>query len=499
MSESSSSEVLELQAANQDLTATINLLKQELELFKFKYEQLQQHVFGKKSEKKFLDSSEQLNFLNPDQAGTSDELEDSADYIIVSEHKKKRRSKKVFPKDLPVDEVVYEPVESHCSDCGEELKEFSRDEREEIEFEPARFFKRLIVKVNCSCPKCKKVESGKTPNPVIPGSQLGAGFFAHLVTSRFCDHLPYYRQSQMYERQGVFIPDKALSSYAMKLGSILQPVAREIKDYLLSLDYLQVDETRLEVLEKEQTHRGQLWVLNDPHSGLTYYEYHDSRSKSAASDLLEHYSSALQADAYTAYDDYQGFTLGCLAHARRYFVKASKIASRDCRKAVKMISELYGIEKELTKKKSNLRNEDWFQERLKVRQDEAVPILDNLREYLVKLKDHYLIEDHPVTTAINYMLNRYDTFCNYTTDGRYQIDNNDIERIIRPIAIGRKNWLFAGSHNAARLNAAMMTVVQTCRQLKINPQHYLSDVLPKLAAYDTKSLQGLTPMDWSKS
>ena len=171
MSESSSSEVLELQAANQDLTATINLLKQELELFKFKYEQLQQHVFGKKSEKKFLDSSEQLNFLNPDQAGTSDELEDSADYIIVSEHKKKRRSKKVFPKDLPVDEVVYEPVESHCSDCGEELKEFSRDEREEIEFEPARFFKRLIVKVNCSCPKCKKVESGKTPNPVIPGSQ----------------------------------------------------------------------------------------------------------------------------------------------------------------------------------------------------------------------------------------------------------------------------------------------------------------------------------------
>lgn len=492
MSKSTASDVLEPSYA--DLAHANSLLQQELELFKFKYEQLQKYIFGKKSEKQFLNSSEQLNFLNPEELTETD---NSNDYITVSEHRKKRVSKKSFPKDLPVEEVVYQPSETNCADCGAELCEFSRDTREEIEFHPARFFKRQIVKVNCSCPRCKIVVSGVTPSPVIPGSQLGAGFFAHLITSRFCDHLPYYRQSQMYEREGVTIPDKSLSNYAMNLGSLLQPVAKEIKQSLLSLDYLQADETELEVLAKEQTHTGRLWVLHDPRGKLSYYEYHDSRNQEASDSFLSGFAGALQTDAYATYGKHEGLSIGCLAHGRRKFVEASKLAPKDCKHVVQLIAKLYGIEKELTKLTTKLKSEAWYQERLKVRKEESVPILKELKDYLVKIKDKYLIANHPMTTAINYILSRYDTFCNYTTHGKYQIDNNNIERVIRPIAIGRKNWLFAGSQNGAEMSAVMMTVIQTCRQLKINPQEYLTDVLPKLADHKTTKLIGLTPMDWS--
>ena len=273
-------------------------------------------------------------------------------------------------------------------------------------------------------------------------------------------------------------------------------MAKEIKRHLLSLGYIQVDETRLDVLAKDKTYRGQLWVINDPRSKLVYYEYHNSRSKEAAKLLLGNYTGALQTDAYSAYADCGGVSIGCMGHARRYFVKARKIASKDSKHAIKLIASLYGIEKKLSMAKIKLKSEQWYEKRLEVRQEKALPILDKLKEYLITIKDKYLIQDHPMTTAINYMLCRFDTFCNYTTDGRYQIDNNDIERSIRSVAIGRNNWLFAGSHNAAAINAGMMTVIQTCRKLKVNPYQYLYFVLPKLAAHTTTSLDGLTPMDW---
>ena len=499
MSDATASDVITPeQLALISLISSNTHLEQELELMKFKYKKLQQTVYGKKSEKQFLDSSEQLNIFGNEES-PAPETEDSDEYESINYKRKKKSSKKYFPEDLPVDEVVFTPTERNCTDCGAELKEFSRDIREDIEFKPARFFRRQIVKVNCSCPKCKKVVSGKTPSPVIPGSQLGASFFAHLITSRFSDHLPYYRQSQIYQREGVIIPDKSLSNYAQILGSLLQPVAKGIKESLLSLDYLQADETRLEVLEKEKTHRGQLWVLNDPRSNLSYYEYHDSRSQVASDSFLNNYSGALQTDGYVTYGNHQGVSLACLAHARRYFVKASKLAPKDAKHIVKLISKLYGIEKELTKRRIRLKPEEWYQERLKVRQKDSVPILDNLKKYLIRIKDQYLVDDHPMTKAINYMLSRYELFSNYTTNGRYQIDNNDIERVIRPIAIGRKNWLFAGSHEAAKINAVMMTIMETCKQMKVNPQRYLESVLPKLADHKTTSLDGLTPMDWKDS
>jgi len=475
-------------------------LEQELELYKFQLDQLKQYIHGRRSEKQHEVSPRQGNLFSSEEIP---ELEPDEEGIEVKPHKRKRKSKKSIPKDLPVVTEVYEPELSNCSDCEAELKEFSRDTREEIEFQPARFFRRLHVTVHCSCPKCNRVESGKTPvenKPVIPGAQFGAGFFAHLITSRICDHLPYYRQSQMYEREGLYIPDKSLSRYGLALGALLEPVAKEIKRKLLELNYLQADETRIEVLDKAKspnTHRGQIWVLNNPLGKLTYFEYHEGRSQGAADSMLGSFGGTLQSDAYVCYDKYQGVSLGCLTHARRYFVKAQKLAKKECGNVLRLIGELYRIEKKLKKELgSSSADDEWFEMRRAVRQERSKDILEKLRLYLLKLKDLWLLEKHPMYTAIHYMLNRFESFGGYCADGRFEIDNNKIEQLIRPIAVGRRNWLFAGSHHGARMSAVMMTIITCCKQNKINPQRYLSDVLPRLAQTETTSVQGLSPHDW---
>lgn len=477
----------------------ISLLEQQNELLKFKLEQMERALFGRKSEKQFPDTPEQAQLF--ESAKTEEpELEEEE---VVEAYKRIRRSKKVIPDDLPIEEIVYEPEETECPECGGALEEFSRDVREELEFNPMSFFRRHHVTVHCSCPKCKQVVSGETPvenKPVIPGSQVGAGFLSHMVTSRICDHLPYYRQSQMYGRLEVYFPDKTLSRYGLIVGSLLEPVAKAIKQELLKKKYLQADETRLEVLDQEKspnTHTGQLWVLNDPLSSLTYYEYHRGRNQEAADLLLKDFTGTLQTDGYVCYDKHEGEHAACLAHARRYFVKAKKLAPRECNQAMKLIGELYRVEREMKKARGKMKRKEWFEHRQIVRTERSLPILEKLQQYLVTIKDKWLLEEHPMYTAVNYMLNRFGAFRVYASDGSMEIDNNDIERMIRPVAIGRKNWLFAGSHHGAKMAAVMMTVVQTCKQKKIDPQKYLRDVLPRLAQKETTSLHGLSPFDWN--
>jgi hypothetical protein len=186
-----------------------------------------------------------------------------------------------------------------------------------------------------------------------------------------------------------------------------------------------------------------------------------------------------------------------MAHARRYFVEAKILAPKECKHVIHLIGRLYKIERDLKKARKDLTPEKCYKKRFKTRQQLSVKILEELREYLIMIKSRYFLEQHPLYKAIHYMLNRYELFCEYTRDGRFEIDNNAIENMIRPIAIGRRNWLFAGSEHGARMAAVMMTVVQTCRRLKINPQRYLADVLPRLADQNTNSLEGLTPMEWA--
>lgn len=504
MSSSAESETQE-HPSYEELAAANIRLEQENQLYRHRYEELRRKLFGRSSEQRHvLDPGQKLLF-----EGEEPQLPPSAEEECeVAAHKRKKQNKKKFPEDLPVDEIVYAPQETHCEECGEELKEFSCDIREEIEYTPAQFFRRQHRTKHCSCPKCKKTVSGKTPpehHPVIPGAQVGPSFLSHVMVSKHCDHIPYYRQSKMYEREGVFFPDKTLSLYGMRVGELLQPVARNIKKTALHLDYLQADETRLRVLDhtkEANAHTGQLWVMRSlsRENPLVVYEYHRGRGKEDAREFLADFTGALQTDALASYDDFTGIRLGCMSHARRKFAEATKVSKKESAHMLRLIGQLYKIEsdlkKEYPKKPKEKKVTEWLRKREKVRKEKAVPVLNTIREYLTFLKPKCLLEAHPLTKAVNYMLNRFEQLCVYTTDGAYEIDNNPVEHMIRPVALGRKNWLFAGSHQGAAMTAVLMTVIQTCKLRGINPHQYLTDVLPRLASQKTTSLEGLTPLDW---
>lgn len=191
-----------------------------------------------------------------------------------------------------------------------------------------------------------------------------------------------------------------------------------------------------------------------------------------------------------------------MTHARRKFVAAKKISARESAHVLRLIGQLYKIEadlkKEYPKKPKEKKVTEWLSKREKDRKEKSLPVLQKLEQYLRFLKPNCLLESHPLTHAVNYMLSRFEQFCQYTTNGRYEIDNNLVEQAIRPVAIGRKNWMFAGSNRGAEMTAVMMTVIQTCKLRGINPHHYLTDVLPRLASHKTTSLHGLTPLDWKK-
>ncbi len=506
---SNDSSYTELVATNEQLLAQLIRAEQEIELYRHRYEEIRRKLFGRSSEQRHvIDSGQECLF---EEGEVSASLSAGGDeYAEIGSYKRKKTSKKQIPADLPVDEVIYEPHETHCDECGEELREFSRDIREEVEYQPSRFFKRHHVTVHCACPRCKTTASGEVPpenEPVIPGAQVGPSFLSHVMVSKHCDHIPYYRQSQIYEREGVFFPDKTLSLYGMRCGELLEPVARELKRVALALDYLQADETRLRVLDHEKeanAHTGQLWVMRSPsrESPLVLYEYHEGRGKEDAKEFLGDFTGALQTDALASYDDFVGIRLGCMSHGRRKFVEAKKVSQKESAHVLKLIGQLYKIEadlkKEYPKKPKEKTVTEWLKKREKIRKERSLPILSKIREYLNSLKPKCLLESHPLTQAVNYMLNRFEQFCVYTTDGKYESDNNPVEQAIRPIAIGRRNWMFCGSHQGAKMAAVMMTVIQTCKLRGINPHHYLTDVLPRLASHQTTSLIGLSPLDWKR-
>lgn len=504
MSDVSSESYEQLKRQNSEQAVTIKQLQESLELYKFRFEQLEKKLFGNSSEKQVYESAAQLRVFEDEPVSDNQESGDDEDEIEIKAHKRKRNSKKKFSENLETEDIVYGEAAVCCLCCQEELKEFSRDVREEIDFIPERFIKRRHITINKSCPKCKHTTSrGSAPSPVLPGSQMGTGFFVALLINKYIDHLPYYRQSKAFERCGVFIPDKTLSQYGMKLGALLEPVAKAIRDHLLVQDYLQADESRFEVIDEAKkgiTHRGQLWVLYSPVENLAYYEYHPSRSKKAAEALLGGYTGALQRDGYVAYEDLSvALELGCLAHARRKFVEAKGIGKAAAKHVIQLIGQLYKIESDLKKCRADFKSNDkWYEERQRVRVEESVPKLDALLEYLKKIESQWLLESSPMHQAIWYMLNRFDEFRAYTTKGQYEIDNNSVERAIRPIAIGRRNWLFSGSHDGARNSAVIYTVIESCKRRRIDVRAYLTDVLPRLASLKTTSLRGLTPIDWKR-
>lgn len=476
-----------LSAQNAQLAAQVQALAEEITKLHRIIASANQHRFGKKSETAGSLQLELFSFDTPPAPAVEEEIE-------IAGHKRTVRRVKT-PDCIPVTETVrYLPKETECPCCKTELSTIGEDVTTQIEYQPARFTKTEHVKVKKACRSCDQggVYTGIIPDGVIPleGCRPGASLLSAIAVGKYKDHLPLHRQEEIYKRHGVALSRKTMCNWVEKIVEVLDPLYKLIHRKLLEQNYLHADETTIKVQSIDKT--GYLWGLHSPSAKLLYFHYNKSRAGSVAKQLFgDAFTGTVLTDAYAGYNGillpHSVERVACLAHVRRKFVEARKIALTECDAVLKLVAKLYQIEKE---KDLDIRFIN--------RQKNAPPILDKLFSYLKALQSS-LLPRHALQEALSYAVKQEAEIRRYITNPIFEIDNNCLERLIRPIAVGRKNYLFAGSENGARWAAALYTIIGCCTLAKINPYDYLCDVLLRIQTTKIQQIESLLPHNWDKN
>lgn len=414
------------------------------------------------------------------------------------------RPRMILPEELPREEQVIDPEgisEQDYKVIGEEVTEV-------LVMVPASFkVKRIIRRKWALKDPVKSDKKGVLIAP-IPSRTIRRGLFdesvlAHLLTSKFVDHLPLYRQKQIFERIGLKIPPSTLTDNTNAACKALVPIYNALKRETLANLYLQVDETRLQVLEDSKngsSHRGYLWTYHAPVDRLVFFDYRTGRDKSGPKEILKEYTGVIQTDAYEVYQSLFAQNKNiqhyyCMAHIRRKFDESVKYDQERATWAVSTIARLYKIEKEIRQAQIPLTESQIVEKRMR----EASPILTELKEWMLQ-EYPKVLPSSPIGKAMAYALPLLDNMKYYILHGELQLDNNLIENSIRPVAMGRKNFLFAGTHDTAQNAAMIYSLFATCKKNDVNPQEWLLDTLRKLndPTYDGK-FSHLLPHRWRKS
>ena len=340
------------------------------------------------------------------------------------------------------------------------------------------------------------VITASLPGRMMEKCMAGEGLLAQILVDKYMDHLPLHRQLQRFARVGLTIAQSTINGWTKSTLDLLVGLYDLHKQLILNSGYLNADETGIRVMDDDKkgtTHRGFYWVYHSQELKATLFDYRPGRGRNGPDDVLEKYQGFLQTDGLELYNSFgtrKGIThLLCMAHARRYFVDALNNNRLLADHALKMFQQLYDIEARI--KHAGLTGD----EVIKLRQQEAVPILKTMKQWMTE-EYPKLLSSSTIAKAIAYSLPRWDKLCIYTTDARLGIDNNPVENAIRPIAIGRKNYLFAGSHEAAQRAAMIYSFFNTCRLHKINPYEWLKDVLERMHLYNSSNLHELLPQNW---
>lgn len=397
-------------------------------------------------------------------------------------------------------EVVYDVPEREriCSHCKIHLKEFGEDASEVLDYKPDELFVLRTIKKKYGCMKCQEgVVSGKVPPRATPRCLAGNGLLAYVVVSKFDDHLPLYRQSEILERHGLEISRSTLCGWVGQTADAFVPIYEWMKHDVLASKRINTDDTTIPTLDGtlEHTRTSRMWVyVGDKMHSHTVYDYSPTREKEYPEKFLNGFKGYLQADAYAGYDcmyKIHGATeVACWAHARRYFVDAEQDDGARSIVALAYISILYEIEDKA--------KELGADERKKMRQKHSAPVLEKVKKWL-DAETHRVLPKSPMGVAISYALGQWQALNRYLEDGDLNIDNNAAERVLRPIAIGRKNWLFAGSDEGGRRAAILFSIIESCHQNGINSYEYTRDVLERLPAHPLTRIHELTPRFWKQN
>lgn len=487
------------------LSLTEKFLQQEKTLSEYqarilKYEhelaQLKRMIFGSRSER-FVPS------LNPQQTALALETETvepqpTATETITYTRKAPQQNNKVTRQRLPLPanlERVVITIEPKEDVSG--LKKIGEEITEELEWKPGKLFVNKYVRPKYVKPENENIEQqiliGELPSRPIEKGIPGPGLLAQIIIDKYVDHLPCYRQIQRYERTAAMrIPASTMSEWLRAAGDLINPLFAVLLKEVLSQTYLQADETPIKVLDKDKkgtTHLGYYWVYHAPLLKMTLYEYRPGRGRDGPAELLKNFKGRLQTDGYAVYESLNNpniTLLNCMAHARREFEEAKHNDAARAEYVLKQMQELYSIERTAREEKLN------HQQRFELRQRESAPVLQALEQWFKK-NIVQVLPKSPIGKAIAYSLQRWDKLSYYATEGEVEIDNNRVENSIRPLAIGRKNYLFAGSHQAAQRAAEFYSLLNTCKCNGIEPWEWLKSTLEKIPDYKANRLHELLP------
>jgi len=382
------------------------------------------------------------------------------------------------------------------------LRRMGEDITEILDYIPAELYVKQYIRPKYAAPL---PEGGSTvlaaalPGRLLEKCMAGEGLLAQMIVDKYLDHLPIHRQLQRYQRMGVTIAQSTSNDWFRMVLNHLHALYEAHKRITLATSYLGADETPIRVMDEDKkgtTHRGFYWVYHNAEQKLVLFDYRPGRGREGPDDILKDFQGYLQTDGYSAYEDFDrrpGITLlHCMAHARRKFHEALQNDQPRAEYALTLFRQLYAIERSI--KDRALTGNAVVQ----LRQQEAVPILQTLKTWMVDEYPKLVVKKSSIAQAMNYFLPRYEKLCLYTTDACLNIDNNLVENAIRPVAVGRKNYLFAGSHEAAQRAAMVYSLLATCKLHNINPYYWLRDVLENMHQFNTDTIEGLLPQNWKK-
>lgn len=464
-----------------------------LEKLSQQVEQLLRTLYGKKSEKQTTKKESEA---------TDDTPSEQTKASTQSQNKSsKRKNRARLPSHLERERIIHDVTEKdkHCEYCLGTLHRMGERVTEVLDFVPAKLIvkQHVCYKYACRCGQGGVVQA-RLPNFPIDKGLPGPGLLAEVLVSKYQDALPLYRQQQRFRRYGYECADSTLCDWVKQSALLLKPIVDMMRDDLLLAKNIHTDDTPVPVLAKGKTKQGRLWVYLTKTSQhpICIYDYTATRRQEGPVAFLGDYNGYLQADAYNGYDvlyEKHGITeVGCFAHARRKFYDVATAAKGDSHASdiVSVIGKLYMIERHI---------KHWsYHERYYYRKKYAKPILKTLKRII----NHHLsntVVGTPFYKALQYANNHWVALNRYLADGYLEIDNNPAERAIKPCVIGRKNWLFAGSHDGGHRAAIIYSIVETCKMNNINPFDYLTNVLQRLPNTLNKNLRTLLPYHWQQA
>lgn len=450
--------------------------------------------FGQSRERFEGDPGQMSLPFDAEPAGVEQQQEEVKEKIEYVRRRPNHKGRAKLPEHLPVQEIEIHP--------GGDLSDMvciGREITEELECEPAKFYIKRYIRYKYAAKNGEGVKIGELPERVIDRGIPGAGLLAMILTGKYMDHLPLYRQKQIFARENIRIPSSTIEGWTREALIKLHPLYEQLVFDTKAKGYLQVDETPIKVLDSDKkgaAHQGYYWVYHAPLDGTVLFDYSPTRGGSAPLPILGSFRGYLQTDGYAVYEKYARgkdvIHLACWAHARREFERALDNDKARAEKALLLIQRLYAVERQAKQKGLTA-------ERVKaLRLTESLPVINELGKWIFEEIKSTLPKSR-IGKAMAYAYARWDGLSAYLYDGNLQIDNNLCENTLRGVALGRKNYLFAGSHEAAQRAAMIYSFFAICKKHEVNPFQWLKYTLENIMTINHKNLKDLYPQNYKQN